>query len=176
MLWLRLYPSDTWNHKQSQRAQQQTTSTNIHLFTLTPLSPVTIHMTHYSHCFSQSKEVPHQYHMTSGDVHIGRHRLFTPWGCAAASWRAGCRPITELGWHTVEPRVAQGLWTFNTLRRPNCHSLATQLLGNYRRGWWSTGSSKTFFPPWLSMRDFMYLSSFMHITIVFCMWCAYPCC
>lgn len=53
--------------------------------------------------------------MTSGDVHVGRHRLFAPGGGAAAGGGAGRGAIAELGRDAVEPRVAQGLRPFDTL-------------------------------------------------------------
>lgn len=53
--------------------------------------------------FMESKQVPYQYHVTSGDVHIGRHWFFAPGGGAAAGRWAGCRTIAELGRDAVEP-------------------------------------------------------------------------
>lgn len=67
--------------------------------------------------------------MTSGDVHVGRHRLLAPGGGAAAGGGAGGGAVAELGRDAVEPRVAQGLRTLHALRRPARHALAAQLLG-----------------------------------------------
>lgn len=79
--------------------------------------------------FLESNQAPYQDHVTSWDVHVRRHWLFAPGGGAAAGRRASRGAIAELGWHAVEPWVAQGLRPLNTLWRPDRHSLATQLLG-----------------------------------------------
>lgn len=71
----------------------------------------------------------YQDHVTSGDVHVGRHGLLAPGGGAAAGGGAGRRAVAELGRDAVEPRVAQGLGTLDALRRPAGHALAAQLLG-----------------------------------------------
>lgn len=73
--------------------------------------------------------VSYQDHVTSGDVHVGRHRLLAPGGGAAAGGGAGGGAVAELGRDAVEPRVAQGLRTLHALRRPARHALAAQLLG-----------------------------------------------
>lgn len=91
------------------------------------------------------QEAPYQYHVTRGDVHVGRHRLLTPGGRAAAGGRTRRWAVAELRGDAVKPGVAQGLWTLHSLRCPDRHPLATQLLHRWEqmvvrnkgRRWWS---------------------------------------
>ena len=103
----------------------------------------------------ESKHVPYQYHVTSGDVHVGRHWLFAPGGGAAAGRRAARGAIAELGRDAVEPRVTQGLRPLDALWRPDCHTLTTQLLGI----WGDNGEEPQQCSSFLT-QSFMYLSSF----------------
>ena len=123
--------------------------------------------------FLESKPAPYQYHVTSGDVHVGWHRLLAPGGGAAAGRGASRGPVTELGRHAVEPRVAQGLRPLHALRRPDRHSLATQLLH---------GSEEEMVKHWIiKMVDSFSLQVLcthplcMRVTIVLCTLRAYPC-
>lgn len=81
-----------------------------------------------SHKSSLRCSQPYQDHVTCGDIHVGRHRLLTPGGGAAARRRADHGAVAELGRHAVEARVTQGLWPLHALRRPDRHALATQFL------------------------------------------------
>lgn len=73
--------------------------------------------------------VPYQYHVTGGDVHVGRHGLLAPGGGAAASGGAGGHAVAELRGDAVEARVAQGLRALHALRGSDRHPLAAKLLG-----------------------------------------------
>lgn len=127
---VQLKQSDAKNHKHSLRAGQQAMlPANLHLITHLLLWPFFHLMNHYLNYFWSQGKASYQYHVTSGDVHVGWDWLFTPGGGAAAGRRAGCGAIAELRWHAVEPRVAQRLRPLDALRCSYRHPLTTQLLG-----------------------------------------------
>lgn len=73
----------------------------------------------------------YQYHVSSGDVHVGLCGLFTPGRCAAVRAGTVLRSIAELRRHTADSRCVGPpstacLWTGE--RWLGCHVLATQLL------------------------------------------------
>lgn len=116
-------------------------------------------------------EDPYQYHVSGGDVHVGGNWFLAPRGGAAAGRRAGCGPVAELGRHAVEPRVAQRLRTFDALRRPDRHPLATQLLriaGDDDEPLDHQKRPCLFFPPYTRFLSWFYIFMpfFIIITIV----------
>lgn len=113
------------------------------MWTCAPKAPLA-HYDGRSQCHSrkeQSSDVwkpqhqTHQYHVTGGDVHVGRHGLLAPGGGAAAGGGAGGHAVAELRGDAVEARVAQGLRPLHALRGSDRHPLAAKLLGeDGRRG------------------------------------------
>lgn len=93
---VQLKQSDAKNHKCSLRAGQQAMlPANLHLI-ISFFTPFFHLMNHYLNYFWSQGKASYQYHVTSGDVHVGWDWLFTPGGGAAAGRRAGCRAIAEL--------------------------------------------------------------------------------
>lgn len=150
------------------RAQE--TSTNFHWWCSGATFP---HHTSHDSRYLKGSKVPYQYHVTSGDVHVGWHWLLTPGGGTAAGGGAGCRAIAELRGDAVESRVAQGLWPLDALRRPDRHPLATKLLGITGDKELSPNHEKGIIYTLCKVSCLCFL--FMHITMILRRLRAYPC-